>query len=272
VERRRDGWQTEWIADPSDECVREQRAAIVRRFLSEPSDQLAEPSRLTTGPIALSDELQRAFVGLRLFEEGSEDPVVSLAELTSAEAALGWSLDELVVMLLASRVRYLEREWRLVPDALARTYAAGRKVVPAGLRPVAVAKGRTTWLCIRGRRDDARLYLFDEKRPESIGPFEAVEWLTRELSHLRERVRRRWLGGEAAAGELLRREHLLTSVRFTPSVEALVSRASGQRVRHPTFGVGTPVSEEGSGESRKVTVLFEDGTRRVVLGRFLAPL
>lgn len=218
----------------------------------------------------LPPELAEAFLRLRALEEGNADPAVPLSDLRSLEAALGWALPDAVVTLLAARPAYLERQWNLIPGKVVATHAAGRVVVPPGLCPFAVARGRKTWLCFRGGLDDARLYHFVDKGRDSAGPFEPVEWLTRELGHARELVRRRWLGGDERAGALLRAERSLAADAFTPLVvEAVTSVA---RVRHAKFGLGVVLAEEGSGGSRKLTVEFADGTRRVFDARFLEPV
>ena len=42
----------------------------------------------------------------------------------------------------------------------------------------------------------------------------------------------------------------------------------GQRVRHPMFGEGKILNKTGAGENVKVTVLFNNGTRKDILTRY----
>ena len=267
VQKREMGWRGLWTANPEEMHPEERRAACVRELFST-REEPPPSSTLKPGPLTLDSELARALVGMRMLHEGNAEPTVSLAALLSAEAALGWALPLPVVILLASRCAYLEREWRLLPSELVHSYAAGRPIVPAGLRPFAVAHRH--WLAVRGGPEDACFYLFDEENRMSIGPFEPLEWITRELSHVRERARQRWLGGDGHAGDLLRRERLLGPTKLTPAV-VHEAAAAIRRVRHPKFGIGNVVAEEGRGDSLKLTLQFEDGTQRVVAARFVLP-
>jgi DNA helicase-2/ATP-dependent DNA helicase PcrA len=48
-------------------------------------------------------------------------------------------------------------------------------------------------------------------------------------------------------------------------VEYSYSALLGQRVRHPTYGVGTIIGVDGEGDDRKLTVSFSDyGTKKLV--------
>ena len=42
----------------------------------------------------------------------------------------------------------------------------------------------------------------------------------------------------------------------------------GQRVRHPTFGVGSIFQTEGSGDQQKVSVLFSDQTIKKFVAKY----
>jgi hypothetical protein len=215
------GWQGQWSRDPADPDPRERRAAAVRELLAAAPGAGGGAGRRAAGPIEVGPELGRALAAMRMLEGGGDAaPEVSLASLAAADKALGWTLPDAIVTLLASRVAYLEREWKLQVAALARNYKRGRNVVVAGLRPFAVAAGRKRWLCVRGEGADARLYLFNERGLQSVGPFELLEWVTRELSHLREKVRRRSLDGDKQAGALLRNEQELAETRFVPAIVA----------------------------------------------------
>jgi DNA helicase-2/ATP-dependent DNA helicase PcrA len=44
--------------------------------------------------------------------------------------------------------------------------------------------------------------------------------------------------------------------------------AKGQRVRHPTFGVGSIFQTEGSGDQQKVSVLFSDQTIKKFVAKY----
>lgn len=268
AERRARGWKSEWSADPNDRSPKEQRAAHVRRQLSL-ADEAAPPRPREPGPLSLSPELADTLLRLRLLDGGGPEPVLSLSDLRSTEEKLGRALDDEIVTMLASRVAHLEREWELLVAKVSTTHALGAKVVPEGLRPFARAAGRRLWLCARGDGEHTRLYLFDERRKESIGPFEPVEWLTRELAHARDLVKQRWLRGETQAGDLLRLEQLHTPTRFVPSLVAGATISTKPRVVHAKFGVGELIGEEGHGDAKKLTVQFEDGTRRVLFARYL---
>jgi hypothetical protein len=218
VDKRLMGWKGEWEDDPTKLRSGERRAGAVREFLDTAPPKGPAPAPRAAGAIAVEPELGRALIALRLLEGGDAKTEVTLAALADAEAALGWPLPDAIVTLLASRAAYLEREWKLQVAALARTHARGRKTVVAGLRPIAFAAGRKRWLCVRGDGADARLYIFNDRARQSVGPFEPVEWVTRELSHVRERVRKRWLDGDSQAKELLLRERALEETAFTPRV------------------------------------------------------
>ncbi|MCK4547844.1 MAG: UvrD-helicase domain-containing protein, partial [Candidatus Eisenbacteria sp.] len=47
-----------------------------------------------------------------------------------------------------------------------------------------------------------------------------------------------------------------------------VDLSAGSRVRHPNFGSGKVISVVGSGEAMKVTILFDDGSRRTIVVQF----
>lgn len=56
---------------------------------------------------------------------------------------------------------------------------------------------------------------------------------------------------------------------FSDSYESKSSGYSkGQRVRHPTFGVGSIFSTEGSGDSLKISVLFQDNTIKKFVAKY----
>jgi DNA helicase-2/ATP-dependent DNA helicase PcrA len=56
-----------------------------------------------------------------------------------------------------------------------------------------------------------------------------------------------------------------------PRVIAPTVSASGRRVRHAVFGAGKIVSESGSGDNKKITVIFDSGRRQTFMLRY-APL
>ncbi len=57
---------------------------------------------------------------------------------------------------------------------------------------------------------------------------------------------------------------------MTAPLEGRLDPDAPLRVRHAKFGVGVVVAREGSGDTAKLTVEFEDG-KRTILARFLAP-
>ncbi|MDE2040490.1 MAG: UvrD-helicase domain-containing protein [Elusimicrobia bacterium] len=59
--------------------------------------------------------------------------------------------------------------------------------------------------------------------------------------------------------------------RFAAGAERVGSFRSGQRVRHPSFGLGRVADVSGCGEALKVTVRFDDGRVTKLLARY-APL
>lgn len=56
--------------------------------------------------------------------------------------------------------------------------------------------------------------------------------------------------------------------QVTPQVSKGSGYNKGQRVRHPTFGVGSIFSTEGSGDSLKISVLFQDNTIKKFVAKY----
>ena len=56
--------------------------------------------------------------------------------------------------------------------------------------------------------------------------------------------------------------------QVTPQVSKGSGFEKGQRVRHPTFGVGSIFSTEGSGDSLKISVLFQDNTIKKFVAKY----
>jgi DNA helicase-2/ATP-dependent DNA helicase PcrA len=56
--------------------------------------------------------------------------------------------------------------------------------------------------------------------------------------------------------------------QVTPQVSKDSGYAKGQRVRHPTFGVGSIFQTEGSGETLKISVLFQDNTIKKFVAKY----
>lgn len=56
--------------------------------------------------------------------------------------------------------------------------------------------------------------------------------------------------------------------QVTPQVGRDSGYKQGQKVRHPTFGVGSIFSTEGSGDSLKISVLFQDNTIKKFIAKY----
>lgn len=56
--------------------------------------------------------------------------------------------------------------------------------------------------------------------------------------------------------------------QVTPQVSKNSGYNKGQRVRHPTFGVGSIFSTEGAGDSLKISVLFQDNTIKKFIAKY----
>ncbi len=56
--------------------------------------------------------------------------------------------------------------------------------------------------------------------------------------------------------------------QVTPQVSRGSGYDKGQRVRHPTFGVGSIFSTEGAGDSLKISVLFQDNTIKKFVAKY----
>jgi len=56
--------------------------------------------------------------------------------------------------------------------------------------------------------------------------------------------------------------------QVTPQVSKGSGYAKGQRVRHPTFGVGSIFSTEGDGDTLKISVLFQDNTIKKFVAKY----
>jgi DNA helicase II / ATP-dependent DNA helicase PcrA len=56
--------------------------------------------------------------------------------------------------------------------------------------------------------------------------------------------------------------------QVTPQVSKGSGYNKGQRVRHPTFGVGSIFSTEGSGDTLKISVLFQDNTIKKFVAKY----
>lgn len=56
--------------------------------------------------------------------------------------------------------------------------------------------------------------------------------------------------------------------QVTPQVGKASGYAKGQRVRHPTFGVGSIFSTEGAGDNLKISVLFQDNTVKKFVAKY----
>ncbi|MEQ1721753.1 MAG: UvrD-helicase domain-containing protein [Pseudobdellovibrio sp.] len=56
--------------------------------------------------------------------------------------------------------------------------------------------------------------------------------------------------------------------QVTPQVGKASGYNKGQRVRHPTFGVGSIFSTEGSGDTLKISVLFQDSTIKKFVAKY----
>jgi DNA helicase-2/ATP-dependent DNA helicase PcrA len=56
--------------------------------------------------------------------------------------------------------------------------------------------------------------------------------------------------------------------QVTPQVGKASGFNKGQRVRHPTFGVGSIFSTEGSGDTLKISVLFQDSTIKKFVAKY----
>jgi DNA helicase II / ATP-dependent DNA helicase PcrA len=56
--------------------------------------------------------------------------------------------------------------------------------------------------------------------------------------------------------------------QVTPQVGKASGYSKGQRVRHPTFGVGSIFSTEGSGDTLKISVLFQDSTIKKFVAKY----
>jgi DNA helicase-2/ATP-dependent DNA helicase PcrA len=56
--------------------------------------------------------------------------------------------------------------------------------------------------------------------------------------------------------------------QVTPQVSKGSGYSKGQRVRHPTFGVGSIFSTEGSGDTLKISVLFQDNTIKKFVAKY----
>lgn len=56
--------------------------------------------------------------------------------------------------------------------------------------------------------------------------------------------------------------------QVTPQVGKTSGYSKGQRVRHPTFGVGSIFSTEGNGDTLKISVLFQDNTIKKFVAKY----
>ncbi len=56
--------------------------------------------------------------------------------------------------------------------------------------------------------------------------------------------------------------------QVTPQVSKGSGYSKGQRVRHPTFGVGSIFSTEGDGDTLKISVLFQDNTIKKFVAKY----
>lgn len=56
--------------------------------------------------------------------------------------------------------------------------------------------------------------------------------------------------------------------QVTPQVSKGSGYSKGQRVRHPTFGVGSIFSTEGAGDTLKISVLFQDNTIKKFVAKY----
>jgi DNA helicase-2/ATP-dependent DNA helicase PcrA len=56
--------------------------------------------------------------------------------------------------------------------------------------------------------------------------------------------------------------------QVTPQVSKGSGFSKGQRVRHPTFGVGSIFSTEGAGDNLKISVLFQDSTIKKFVAKY----
>lgn len=273
--RRREGWGDDF-ADPQRDKDSEALSAAVRRFLNVANPARdAQPAKLTAGPVAIEPALRRALVTLRKLSSATAEPSLSLGAIATVEATTG-PLPPFIVAILASRVRYLENEWQLTVEKMAKTFVNAHAGLPPRLRAIGHDARRKRWLCIEGAGEDARFYEVDEatrvEYAKSFGPYDALEWISSEVAEARSRERRAALAKKGPNGPKPFVEPTDEEVEGFSPILIATAGGSASRVRHKKFGEGVIVGVQGAGEERKLTVKFDVGGERTLLAQFLEPV
>jgi len=208
--------------------------------------------------------MRRRIARLRHLDPRSGPTTIDVAQVRAIEDTLSCVLDDEALALLASGVADLTKDAGMdVARVVERTRTARARGAPAEL------------IAIGGQPSGLEFYCVEAHRAEE-GPLLLIEFVCADRS-LTGRPIVEWVEGRLEA----RREVLLNSddseerklgakqttvaeiALFQPSLVTVATndKPAARRVRHPTFGEGEVLSEIAAGESKKLSVRFESGTK-----------
>lgn len=219
-------------------------------------------------PLELGRRIERALVTLGLLEEEPVAGELRVEPVREVEETLDCRFtDEVLGLFSASHLETIGGEAGVAIDAVVETTERARR---AGLSEDWVAIGQLDeerYLCVPETPDEttAELVIFETASQGKTG-ISVARWLEDRTGVRREAMRE--AGGEAAD----RAEATPTDMQlatFRPTL--LPERTRKKRVRHSTFGVGTVLDEQGSGDTVKYRIDFDDEIR-TILASYVEPI
>ncbi|MFO0663413.1 MAG: hypothetical protein U0174_05650 [Polyangiaceae bacterium] len=210
----------------------------------------AEGGAAASRRYVIEGAVRTAYLALRAAQTGRPQRATVLTfdadRVADVEEALGRTFDGPALLLFG--------EGGFSFTELVRFQASGRTAkVPHDL--VALACEDHTWTCLRlGSGEPAIVLYLDEDQSTTV--MTLAQWFDRQREEVTEGVLKPATQLEDATLEIV-------------VSRASAARATSYRVRHPKFGEGVVLSEEGTGDALKLEVDFADGGKKKLLGRFV---
>jgi len=225
-------------------------------------------SKRRARPLELSRRTERALVTLGLLEDRVVDGELEVVPVREVEEALDCRFsDEILGLFSASHLDAIGREAGIALSEVVETTERARG---QGLSDDWIAIGRLDderFVSVPEEPDEttAELLVYDSADQGKTG-LSVPRWLEDRIARVRQRLKE--AGGEEAERADARPTDLqLATFRPTLSPE----RTRKRRVRHAKFGEGTVRDEQGSGESKKYRIEFEDEIR-TILADYVEPI
>ena len=200
--------------------------------------------------LCISAELSTTLAALRRLEGVENSAELDVDRVRDIEGTVGCRLPDGILALAAASVPSLQRNHRVELGSIPELSALGRE---AGFRgdfiAFAVDSGsRKLHGFVKGSAAEDTLTIDRDTKGSTTGTL--TQWLLARFPRARE------VAPPSAFEPRL--------VRHAPTVDA-----PGPQARHPRWGVGTVMAEDGHGPQRKIKIAFPGHGLKVVQARFL---